>query len=271
MTDQQVLEGSKNSKNAWDAELYDGRHAFVWKSGAGIIEWLGARPGELILDVGCGTGHLSAQIASVGAQVVGLDSSPAMLESARAEHPQLRWIEGDARDFSLASLGLSAPLDAIFSNATLHWVRPPQAFLKCAHEVLQPGGRLVAEFGGAGNVELVLQAIEAALDAVGAKVDVAAQVRQNYFPSLGEYAALCEQSGLQVLRAELFDRPTPLEGEAGLRGWAQMFRPGAIEAVPEARREAFFQAMEEAARAQLRRDGAWFADYRRLRIFAVKS
>ncbi len=250
----------------WDASLYDARHAFVWQSAGGILEWLAPQANEAIVDAGCGTGHLSAQIARCGARVVGLDSSPAMLEAARREHPTLRWIEGDARDFSLGSLGLSEPLDAIFSNATLHWVQPPQAFLKCACAGLRPAGRLVAEFGGRWNVERVLQSIEAGLREVQAKCDV----RVNYFPSLAEYASLAEEAGLQVLRAELFERPTPLEGEAGLRDWARMFRGQAIEAVPQARRERFFHAMEEAARPHLRGESGWFADYRRLRILAVK-
>lgn len=260
MAEKQVLAG------AWDAGLYDARHAFVWKSAGGILEWLAPQAGEVILDVGCGTGHATAQIEESGAQVVGLDSSAPMLQSARREHPAIRWEEGDARDFSLASLGLAEPLDAIFSNATLHWVRPPEAFLKCAFEALKPGGRLVAEFGGSGNVERVLQSIEAGLRAVGAEADV----RHNYFPTLAEYASLCEEFGLQVLRAELFERPTPLQGDSGLRDWARMFRGGAIEAVPEAQREELFEAMEEAARAHLRDEAGWFADYRRLRIFAVK-
>ncbi len=251
----------------WNANLYDARHAFVWKSAGGILEWLAAEPNETILDVGCGTGHVTAQIAQLGAQVVGLDASSEMLETARREYPHLRWIEGDARDFSVKSLGLREPVDAIFSNATLHWVRPPQAFLKCTLEVLKPGGRLVGEFGGQSNVERVLQSIEAGLR----EVQVDCDVRVNYFPSVAEYASLCEESGLQVLRAELFERSTPLEGEAGLRDWAQMLRTQAIEAVPEARRERFFQAMEEAARPHLRNEQGWFADYRRLRIFAVKD
>ena len=253
--------------DAWDAGLYDTSHAFVWKSGAGILEWLAPQKGERILDVGCGTGHLTAQIAAAGARVIGLDASAPMLQSARHEHRAIRWIEGDARDFSLDSLGLNEPLDAIFSNATLHWVRPPEAFLKCAFQALKPEGRLVAEFGGRGNVERVLQSIEVGLRAVGSM----AKVRQNYFPSLGDYAGLCEDAGLQVLRAELFERPTPLDGESGLRDWARMFRSEAVESVPPEKREAFFKAMEEAARPHLRDDAGWRADYRRLRVFAVRD
>jgi len=257
----------KPQKPQWDAQKYDDAHAFVWRSAGGIVEWLAPQSGEAILDVGCGTGHVSAQIAQCGARVIGLDSSPEMLDTARREHPHLRWIEGDARDFSLQSLELNAPLDAIFSNATLHWVRPPERFLECAATVLKPGGRLVAEFGGHGNVEQVLASLEAGLRAVNAVADV----RENYFPALGEYAALCEAANLEVLRAEIFERPTPLEGAHGLREWAAMFRPRAVQAVPQEQREEFFQAMEENARAILFRDETWFADYRRLRIFARKA
>lgn len=262
----QVLEDGAG-RAPWNAELYDERHAFVWKSAGGILEWLGAQAGERILDVGCGTGHLTAQIGATGAHVVGMDFSRTMLDTARQKYPSMRWVEGDARDFSLESLRLNEPLDAIFSNATLHWVRPPQKFLACAFEVLKPGGRLVAEFGARLNVEHVLTSIEAGLREVGAKVDV----RENFFPSIGEYASLCESAGLQVLRAEIFERPTLLEGAHGLRGWARMFRPQVLGGVREEQHEPFFRAMEEAALSHLLRDGQWFADYVRLRIFAVKA
>jgi trans-aconitate methyltransferase len=264
-------------RRTWDAELYDGRHAFVWKSGAGLLEWLAPQPHETVLDLGCGTGHLSAQIATRAARVVGFDSSSAMVEAARRAYPastqpNLSFAEADATSFSLSSLGLSEPVDAVFSNATLHWVRPPQSALECISQSLRRGGRLVAEFGGHGNVEQVLSALEAGLRSMGVSEESSRpRVRANYFPRLGEYASLCEERGLQVLRAELFDRPTPLEGPYGLREWVRMFRSEALLLVPQDRLEDFWSGVEERARPNLHGPNGWHADYRRLRLFVVKA
>src|SRR5207302_10671977 len=102
----------------WDAGLYDGRHAFVWKHGASLVGLLAPRPGERVLDLGCGTGHLTAALAAAGAGVVGLDRSEEMLAQARSAYPALEFVCGDARDFRFGE-----PFDAVFSNAALHWVR----------------------------------------------------------------------------------------------------------------------------------------------------
>jgi trans-aconitate methyltransferase len=253
--------GERRPSQQWDAGLYDDKHAFMWRHGESLVELLDPRPGERILDLGCGTGQLTARIASAGAAVVGLDQSPEMLEQARTAFPHLDLVPGDARDFAFAE-----PFDAVFSNAVLHWVRPPGAVVRCVREALKPGGRFVAEFGGRGNVRVII----AALRVAAARVDVPWD-DPWYFPGIAEYATLLEVAGLEVRFATLFDRPTPLEGEAGLRDWVRMFAGSLLDAVPVGRREDFLREVEEAARPHLRRDGGWFADYRRLRVLAVRG
>jgi trans-aconitate methyltransferase len=254
--------GSEPPGTNWDAGLYDARHAFVWRHGASLVELLAPQPGERVLDLGCGTGHLTARIAAAGAEVVGLDSSPEMLEQARAAYPQLTFVPGDARDFAF-----DRPFDATFSNAVLHWVGEPGRVAACVRRALRPGGRFVAEFGGRGNVRGVVAALRAAAQRLGIAVEAPAW----YYPSVGEYASVLESSGLEPVSAVLFDRPTPLEGEGGLRNWLRMFCGGPLESVPEERREGFLRAVEEAARPTLFRDGTWVADYRRLRVVAVRT
>src|SRR5437868_5307298 len=92
----------------WNPALYDGKHSFVWKYGASLLELLAPQPGERILDLGCGTGHLTAQIAEAGAEVIGIDAAAAMIEEARRAYPSLRFEIMDARDFTFAE-----PFDAI--------------------------------------------------------------------------------------------------------------------------------------------------------------
>src|SRR5262249_25699793 len=108
------------SATGWDTGLYDDKHSFVWRYGASLIDLLVPRAGERVLDLGCGTGHLTARIAEAGSEVVGVDSSPEMIAEARRLFPGIRFQIVDARDFTF-----SEPFDAVFSNAVLHWVKPP--------------------------------------------------------------------------------------------------------------------------------------------------
>jgi trans-aconitate methyltransferase len=246
----------------WDATLYDASHAFVWKHGASLVELLAPRAGERILDLGCGTGHLTAQLAAAGVTVVGLDRSAEMLAKARAEHPSLEFVQGDAREFFFAE-----PFDAVFSNAMLHWILQAGQVVTRIRDALKPGGRFVAELGGRGNVREIVAALRSAAAALGLPVTEP----RWYFPGIAEYAGLLEAAGLEVRFAHLFDRPTPLEGAEGLRNFVRMFANVALDSVPAARHDEFLAAVEAAARPTLFRDGVWSADYRRLRVVAVRT
>ena len=246
----------------WDAALYDDKHAFVSRLGAGVVELLAPRAGERILDVGCGTGHLTSQIAASGALVTGLDASAEMIAQARRDYPAIDFIVADIAEFSSEQ-----PFDALFSNAALHWVhRAEQAVIRMA-AALKSGGRFVVEFGGRGNVRLLTGALERAIQELTGKTVTA----QNYFPALGEYCQLLERHGIEVLQAELFDRSTRLEeGEQGLENWYRMFRRAGIEALPAELQQPVIAAARQQLRGQLWHDSAWHADYRRLRIAGRK-
>jgi trans-aconitate methyltransferase len=112
--------------SAWDPAQYQKKHSFVWRYGADLLDLLAPQPGERILDVGCGTGQLTAEIAGRGAHVIGLDRSAEMLADARRNFPHLEFVEADAAHFEF-----SEPFDAVFSNAALHWVKdaPPRRTL----------------------------------------------------------------------------------------------------------------------------------------------
>ena len=244
----------------WDSALYEAQHRFVSRLGEGLIDLLAPQPGERILDLGCGTGHLTQQIADSGARVTGLDSDAAMLRQARANYPQLRFIQADGQDFQV-----DAPFDAIFSNAALHWMPDAGAVVACMARALRPGGRLVAEFGGAGNVRLLYEAFCAALRDLGQPVP---DRFPWYFPAATAYSDLLEAQGFEVLAARLFPRPTPLEGEDGLRNWYAMFLGEQLERLGAAGREPVLDACERRLRPTQWRDGHWIADYVRLRVVA---
>lgn len=245
--------------NAWNADLYSKQHSFVWEVAGDMVGLLNPQPGERILDLGCGTGQLTAKIAEAGATVTGIDSSASMLEQARADHPSITWMLADARSFRFAE-----PFDAVFSNAVLHWVHEARQVADSVHAALRPGGRFVAEFGGYGNVQAI---VDAAIEA-GAKQGAKLQ-NPWYYPRLGEYAKLLESAGLEVTFAHLFDRPTRLtDPHDGLRSWMRMFGGPFLVNMGDPQR--FLDDFVNAARPHLFRDGEWWADYRRLRVTAVR-
>jgi trans-aconitate methyltransferase len=237
----------------WDAATYETGCAFVWKSVSDLLDLLNPQPGERILDLGCGTGHLTNAIAERGAEVVGLDASAEMLGQARQNYPKLRFVLADASSF-----GFDQPFDAVFSNAALHWVRDAEGVVRSVAAALRPGGRFVAEFGGKGNVVKLVAAIQQV---------VPEAVNPWYFPSIGEYAALLERHGLEPQSATLFDRLTQLEGS--IQEWFEVFGDPLLASVPRERRRAVLDQVAELLRPALFRDGNWWADYRRLRIVAL--
>ncbi|MFN0088425.1 MAG: class I SAM-dependent methyltransferase [Blastocatellia bacterium] len=247
----------------WDSSLYDQKHSFVTRYGEGVLALLAPAAGERILDVGCGTGHLTDLISRSGAIVTGIDNSTEMIATAHAAYPAIEFVVADASEFSF-----DRPFDAIFSNAALHWVHRAEEAVRCMSRALRPGGRFVVEFGGRGNVRRIYSALEEAIREQTGNLVTA----QNYFPSIGEYCPLLERNGLQVASAVLFDRMTRLEdGEDGLSNWIRMFRRDVIENLPEEARAPVLEEVKARTRPALFKDGAWHADYRRLRIVAYKE
>ncbi len=253
--------GRGGNRDSWDSSLYDDRHSFVWRAGASLVDLLDPAAGQRILDLGCGTGHLTAKIAETGATVIGLDSSTSMVAQARQNFPNLTFALGDARNFRFEE-----PFDAVFSNAALHWIPDGEAVIRCVAGALRPNGKFVLEMGARGNIARIQKAIE----------DVLTETAHTpkcpwFFPTAGEYAALLEKYGFEVRMAQTFERPTKLEHpERGLREWLEMFSGTCFEEVPLDRREPLVRAIEDRLRPELYRDGAWWADYRRLRVEAVK-
>lgn len=247
--------------NTWNTELYEAKHDFVWKLGEGILELLDARPGERILDLGCGTGHLTQRIAEAGATAIGVDSSPDMIGQARQNFPKLTFLLQNATDLTFDN-----EFDAIFSNAALHWMMEASTVAERMATALRPGGRLVAELGGCGNIDAIVKAIFT----VVAQHLPAIPPSNNWYPSIGEYSAVLEEQGFEVRFARLFDRPTPLEGEAGMDHWLRQFKGYYYETLPVRERERAISETVELLRPKLYRAGHWIADYRRLQVIAVK-
>lgn len=244
------------TKNTWDPARYQARHSYVWGHGASLLDLLNPQPGERILDIGCGPGQLTHQISESGAIVIGIDSSPDMIGDARQNFPKLDFRLVDATRFEIAP-----QVDAVFSNAALHWIKNASAVAACSYAALKPGGRFIAELGGKGNIASVEQAVR----------DVAGSVSDPwYFPTVGEYATVLEHAGFEVNQALLFDRPTRVEGEDGMDDWLLMFGSALLAGMDEARQRDIRRAVTERLRPTHYRDGGWTIDYRRLRVVAIK-
>src|SRR5258706_3126455 len=165
---------------AWDPALYDRAASFVPKLASDLLELLAPKPGELVLDLGAGTGELSARIAERGATVLGLDASPEMVSDARRKHPALEFVHGDGQELSDRER-----FDAVFSNATLHWMPRALDVARGVMRALKPGGRFVAEFGGKDCVATLRRAVAVSLRELELPLP---GTPDWYFPSVGEHA-----------------------------------------------------------------------------------
>ena len=259
------MEAMASEISSWNSELYQSSHAFVWQFGRDLLTMVLPKPGERILDVGCGTGQLTAEIADSGAEVIGLDQSAEMIATARSNFPKLQFEVAD-----IAASNYYGEFDAVFSNAALHWVRNQQGAITAIAKALKPGGRLVFEMGGRGNIQQIWNAAKQALSAMGVKDPD--KLSPWFYPSIGEYAPMLESSGLLVTFAVLFDRPTPLEGgDRGLRNWLDMFGMFASHVLGPEQREELMERIEALAKPALFHNGEWTVDYKRLRMIAVKQ
>ncbi|MGB3777746.1 MAG: methyltransferase domain-containing protein [Tunicatimonas sp.] len=250
---------------AWNPDLYTQKHNFVYQYGEDLVALLAPQPGECILDLGCGTGELTNQISEAGARVVGIDSSEELILAARKHFPQLSFHQRDA-----TRLTDSEQYDAVFSNAVLHWISNQDAVSQGMFRALKPGGRLVIEFGGEGNVQQIREALKKTLQQHGYQKD--ASINLWYFPSIGQYTTLLEQHGFRVQSAHHYARPTRLaDAETGIKDWLGMFANSYLEAVPPDVRPLILNEVQNALQPALYSDGHWYADYQRLRVTATKS
>lgn len=246
----------------WDAKAYDGGFNFVTSYGDAVLELLNPQPGERILDIGCGTGKHVAKLSEFGCKVVGIDMDEAMLTEARDHFPTGKFVFADAQTWHS-----DQPFDAAFSNAALHWIPDLAAVFTRTHENLKPGGRLVFEMGGKGNVKTASDSLAQAFTEITGKE---LENPKNYL-SIGEVSALLEPAGFRVESAWHFDRPTPLSGDDGLRDWYRVFSVRSLSQCPAELHKELLDRAVDLARPHLMTETGWIADYVRLRVKATRS
>lgn len=255
----------------WNNTLYDEKHDFVSKYGEELVEVLCPEDKETILDIGCGTGDLTEQIAETGCRVIGIDGAEEMITRAKEKFSVPEFMVADARDFELDQMDVQeGELDAVFSNAVLHWIKEPESVLQQVNRYLKKGGRFVAELGGKGNVEKIRNSIHDVLYQHGFKDQAA--IKKWYFPSVAEYATLLEKNGFEIRMIGTYDRPTKLKDtENGIVEWLEMFAGTFFEGISESKKHALLYEIQATLRDELYQDEEWIADYKRLRFYAVKK
>ena len=237
------------STSQWDADAYARVGGFVPALGQAALDLLHPQPGEHILDVGCGDGTLTLKIKERGADVVGIDNNLSMVAAAKAKGLDVRLMDA-------AELKFAEAFDAVFSNATLHWVLDKERAARAIWFALKHGGRFAGEMGGEGNLKHLRESLDDVLVLRGYGPPTYAA---NWYPSVEEFVALYEQAGFKDIDARLVERPTPLEH--GVAAWVLTFRAGWLDraGVPAEERQSIADAVADRVQTDV-------ADYVRLRF-----
>ncbi|KAK0555599.1 hypothetical protein OC861_000173 [Tilletia horrida] len=279
-----------------NADVYQQNASFVYseKYTTPVLKLLDPQPGDRVLDVGCGNGILTLQIAQIVGQphprtgrrgfVLGIDLSQDMISKACIARDQtgltvaevdFQTVDGYKLDEHLEMHGLNATFDRVFSNAALHWIsETPDLVMRNIHKALREEGTLALEMGGYLNMIGVRMALHRAMKRRG--VDPL-EVDPWYFPSPEAYSKVVEAassvSPFTIVSAELVPRITPLPGP-GLRGWLQTFAGPFMNALDsENERNLAADDVVEDCRPDMfdPASGTWSCMYVRLRLKAVKG
>lgn len=269
-------------------QAYKAAADFVPKLTTTVLKYLDPQPGDRILDIGCGDGTLTLQIASALplGQILGLDASPSMISAAQQRCPQpshanCSFHVQDCTSFSNESRVkyLDGSWDKVFSNAALHWIfcRPETRgdVIRAVYSALKPGGTFVFEMGGFGNCGEVCAALLAALIADGLSPAEARQRSPWFFPSEEWMRNVLEEAGFEVVKIESEYRPTRLtasddEGKGGLEGWVKLMAAQFLEAVRD--KERAVQLVADILQSIItKQDGTQWIGYVRLRGVAKRG
>jgi len=266
----------------WSAKTYANSASFVPKLTSTVVSWLDPQPDDIILDVGCGDGILTAKIKERCASLVGVDASTNLIEAARSSHGSivdLTWEVHDCRYLEKSSHFRLGYYTKVFSNAAFHWIlRDPntrQAVLKAAYDTLKPNGAFVFEMGGAGNVAEVHTALLAAVVHQGLAIQEAREASPWFFPSEKLMKRMLEDVGFTVEKLELEYRPTKLitVDTGGIEGWVRLFSPQFLEKLSASQQEAAVREVCATLETVLthEEDGSQWLGYVRLRAMARKK
>ena len=243
----------------WNPDEYARNARYVSDLGMPALELLNPRPGERILDLGCGDGELTRVLRERGSEPVGIDSSRELIAAART-------LGLDVHEQDACEMEFENEFDAVFSNAVLHWISETDIVIGNVHRALRRGGRFVGEFGGYGNCAAIVTALVEELELRG--ID-GSNASPWHFPTADEFSNRLAAAGFSVPYIELIPRPTLLP--AGMQGFLATFADSFSAHVALDQRNGYLSAVCDRLKPLLRRNGEWIADYVRLRFEAIKE
>ena len=273
------------AKDHWSSKAYNNAAGFVPKLTSKVVSYLDVQTNDRILDVGCGDGSLTAQIAQQAdnVQVLGLDASKSFIETAQKDYrpPNCTYKLQDCTRLEDCSEAVDGSWDKVFSNAAMHWIlRKPDTRIEFFHNInkaLKPGGRFVLEMGGSGNVAEAQAAATAALLYAGVPLKDAREANPWFFPSTDWMSATLADAGFEVEKCEHEYRPTKLtldmeDKSGGLEGWVKLFCAQFLEAVSEDKRDGVAKEICDVIEPIITRheDGSKWMGYARVRAVARK-
>lgn len=225
-----------------------------------VVGLLALKEGERVLDLGCGDGQLSSQLANHGAELVGFESSLEHVLAARTRGLDIK--QGNAEH-----LYFHQEFDAVFSHDALHEMRQAEQVAMGAFMALRPGGRFVGEFAGSAHAALVLRALNGALE----RRSISRQgLDRWYLPTAHEYQRVLERAGFHVSYISWFEQPLLLERPIG--DWIKNCCGHYLRAVPVEMRIPFLEEVtEELVGDLLDTSGRWMVDATRLRFRAQRK
>ena len=213
------------------------------------------------MDLGCGTGILTARLFNLGNRVVGIDSSHSMIEKAKDQFPEIEFRVCNALD-----LPFEQEFDVVFSNAVFHWIDDHDLLIKNIYKSLHDGGLLICEFGAHGNIKTIEIAFSEICNTYGYHY-----ISGFNFPTVDDFAQMLEKNKLKIEKIYAYDRPTVLsDGEHGLVHWMKQFFSFELVKIPMDIQNIIFEKMEKVCRNTIWNGKEWVADYRRLRAIAHK-
>ena len=252
----------------FDGRKYEKASAHQREWGTKLIAELDLHGTERILDLGCGDGALSARIADLvpNGEVTGIDASRGMIEAAQPKgRKNLRFLLMD-----IDELNYVEQFDVVFSNATLHWIKDHERLLRNAGRALRKGGRLRFNFAGDGNCSHFFSVVREAMSAEEFAVHFAGFDWPWYTPSVEEYSALMDASGLDNGRVwgENADRYFP-DAEEMIKWIDQPSLVPFLAHVPDRAKPRFREYVVKRMIEETRQDdGRCFETFRRINVSA---